>query len=134
MSKSKPLKLPKRIGGIKVPKFLREPGTIKGVLDSPVGRAVLAEALIAAAAALKNYKPVTDMIDGAGEAVANAGSDAATAAKDTVQSAASGLADVAAGVIRQIVPTASGDESGADKPAKRAKTKPDRRDENPSRH
>jgi hypothetical protein len=130
MGKSKPLKLPKQIGGIKVPKFLREPGTIEGILDSPVGRAVLAEAPIAAAAALKNYKPTADTGE-AVEAAANGGSDAA---KDPVQSAASGSADVTVGVIRQIVPAASGDESGADKPAKRAKPKQSRPDEAPSRH
>jgi hypothetical protein len=130
MGKSKPLKLPKQIGGIKVPKFLREPGTIEGILDSPVGRAVLAEALIAAAAALKNYKPTADT----GEAVEAAANGGSNAAKDPVQSAASGLADVTVGVIRQIVPAASGDESGADKPAKRAKPKQDRPDEAPSQH
>jgi hypothetical protein len=56
MTKSDTLKLPKRIAGVKVPKVLRRPGTIVDFLNSPVGRLVLAEALIAAAAALKNYK------------------------------------------------------------------------------
>jgi len=132
MAKSKPLKLPKRIGGIKVPKFLREPGTLEGLLDSPVGRAVLAEALTAAAAALRNYKSTAEADGGVVAGAADAGSEAGTAAKDSAQSAAGGLAEVA--VVRQIVPAASGDEGGADTPAKRAKPKQGRPDEAPSRH
>jgi len=44
MARSNTLKLPKKIAGVKVPKFLRQPGTIAEFLNSPVGRAVLAEA------------------------------------------------------------------------------------------
>ena len=135
MAKTKALKLPKWIGGIKVPKFLRKSGTIGQWINSPVGRAALAEALIAAGAALKNYKPAADAVGGVAHA-ANAGSDAATAAEDAVQSAASGwAADVASSVERQIVPAStSGEESGAGKPAKRVKPKQDKPGESPSRH
>ena len=55
VSKSKPLKLPKRIGGVKMPKFLREPGAIERLLDHPIGRRVLAEALRGAATALEPH-------------------------------------------------------------------------------
>ena len=41
------------------------------------------------------------------DAVEGTGSEAATTAKDLVQSAAGGLADMAAGVVRQIVPASS---------------------------
>src|SRR5215217_8629342 len=107
MAKSDTLKLPKKIAGVKVPKALRHPGTIADFLNSPVGRFVLAEALIAAAAALKNYKPVAETVGQVAETVEKAGSEAATTAKDLVQSAASGLADVATEVVRQIVPASS---------------------------
>src|SRR3954453_4625073 len=52
MAKMDTLKLPKTIAGVKVPKFLRHPGTILEILNSPAGRLVIAEVLIAAAAAL----------------------------------------------------------------------------------
>src|SRR4051812_40683920 len=106
MAKSDTLKLPKKIAGVKVPKVLRH-GTVTEFLNSPVGRFVLAEALVAAAtaaaAALKNYKPVSETV-----------SDAGTTAKDLVKDAASGLVDVAAGVVHQILP-ASSDAEDAEK-------------------
>ena len=107
MAKSNTLKLPKSIAGVKVPKFLRTPGTIEQFLNSPVSRAVLAEALIAAAAALKNYKPAAETVGQATETVEKAGSEAAATAKNLAQSAAGGLADMASGVARQIVPASS---------------------------
>ena len=110
MAKSDTLKLPKRIAGVKVPKVLRH-GTVTEFLNSPVGRFVLAEALIAAAAALKNYKPVAQAAGQVTDTVEKAGAEAATTAKDLVQSATSGLADVAAGVVRQIVPASSAADS-----------------------
>ena len=115
-------KLPKKVAGIAVPKVLRR-GTIADILHSPVGRLILAEALVAAAAAaaaaLKNYKPVGQAVD----AVERAGSDAATTANDLVQSAAGGLADMAAGVVRQIVPASSAAEDAEPDPANEKKGK-----------
>ena len=69
MAKRDTRKLPKKIAGVKVPKFLRQPGTITDFLNSPVGRLVLAEALLAAAAALKNYKPVAETVGHATESL-----------------------------------------------------------------
>src|SRR5215212_12266997 len=135
MAKSDTLKLPKKIAGVKVPKFLRQPGTIVDFLNSPVGRLVLAEALIAAAAALKNYKPAAETVGQAAETVEKAGSEAATTATDLVQSAAGGLADVAAGVVRQIVPASSAADDQTDRGLeKKGKSKSDKDSERPSRH
>ena len=110
MAKSNTLKLPKKIAGVKVPKVLRH-GTITEFLNSPVGRAVLAEALVAAAAAaaaaLKNYKPVSETV-----------ADAGTTAKDLVKNAAGGLADMAAGVVHQILPASSDAEDANQKTGK----------------
>ena len=64
-SKKSTPKLPKKIAGVAVPKSLRS-GAIAGLLDSPAGRLVLAEALVAGAAAaataLRNYKPVAESL------------------------------------------------------------------------
>ena len=136
MAKSNTLKLPKSIAGIKVPKFLRTPGTIEQFLNSPVGRVVLAEALIAAAAALKNYKPVAETVEQATETVEKAGSEAAATAKNLAQSAAGGLADMASGVARQIVPASSAAADDETDPGlgKRGKPKRDKDGDSPSKH
>ena len=133
MAKRDTLKLPKKIAGVKVPKILRH-GTATEFLNSPVGRFVLAEALIAAAAALKNYKPVAETVGQVADTVEKAGSEAASTAKDLVQSATSGLADVAAGVVRQIVPASSAADSQTDRGEKSGKPKKERDSDSPSRH
>src|SRR5689334_16904247 len=104
------LKLPKKIAGVRVPKFLRQPGMITDFLNSPVGRLVLAEALIAAAAALKNYRPVVETASQAADIVEKVGSEPAKTAHDLVGNAAGELADLAAGVARQIVPASAADD------------------------
>src|SRR5690349_18241329 len=99
MAKSDTFALPKKIAGVKVPKVLRH-GTVTEVLNSPLGRLVVAEALVAAAAAaaaaLKNYKPVSEAVP-----------DATSTAKDLVKDAAGGLADMAGGIAHQILPASS---------------------------
>jgi hypothetical protein len=126
-------KLPKKVAGVAVPKVLRR-GAIADILNSPVGRLILAEALVAgaaaAAAALKNYKPIAEPVGQAVDAVERAGADAAITAKDLVQSAAGGLADVAAGVVRQIVPASSAAEDAKEK----GKPKQDKDNDGPSKH
>src|SRR4051794_28707820 len=141
MAKSNTLKLPKSIAGVKVPKFLRTPGTVEQFLNSPVGRAVLAEALIAAAAALKSYKPAAGTVGQGTETVEKAGSEAAATSKNLAQSAAGGLADMASGVARQIVPASSTAADGETDPGlgktrlgKRGKPKRNKDDDRPSKH
>ena len=135
MAKRDTLKLPKKIAGVKVPKGLRQPSTLIDVLNNPVGRLVVAEALIAAAAALKNYKPVAQAAGQVADTVEKAGAEAATTAKDLVQSATSGLADVAAGVVRQIVPASSAGDSQTDRGLEKGgKPKKEGDSDSPSRH
>jgi hypothetical protein len=50
MAKKLKIKLPKRVGGVKIPKSIRK-GPIAGFLNSGAGQMVLAEALVAAAGA-----------------------------------------------------------------------------------
>lgn len=73
MSKGKKkAKLPKRIAGIKVPKALRKSGgSLAGLVESPAGRKVLAESLMAVAGVLMGGKAAQEA--GAGKAAARAG-------------------------------------------------------------
>jgi hypothetical protein len=135
MAKSTTRKLPKKIAGVTVPKFLRQPGTIAEFLNSPVGRAVLAEALVAAAAALKNYKPAAETVGQAVDTVEKAGSETAATAKHLAQGAAGGLADMTAGAGRQIVPAFSAADDHTDPELeKRGKPKRDKDSDSPSTH
>jgi hypothetical protein len=57
MAKTKKVKLPKRIAGVKVPKELRKNGGwLLGMLDTPQGKALVASGLAAAAAAMTGAK------------------------------------------------------------------------------
>lgn len=126
MAKDAAFKLPKRIAGIKVPKALRKAAAIGEFLNSPTGRVILAEVLMAAAAALKNHKPGSDPVGKAADAADRAGSEGKSAAKDVVRSAAGGLTDLAAGVTRQIVPASPARDESADRLGKKGKARPDK--------
>lgn len=126
MAKSAAFKLPKKIAGIKVPKALRKSAAIGEFLNSPTGRLILAEILMAAAAALRNYKPVSEAVHKAADTAGKAGSEATSAAKDVVRSAAGGLADLAAGVTRQIVPASADRDESEAKPGKKGRAKSDK--------
>jgi hypothetical protein len=52
MSMAKKIKLPKRILGLRIPKALRRSKTIEAILSSPLGREIVAGALVAAAGAM----------------------------------------------------------------------------------
>jgi hypothetical protein len=133
MVKTNTLKLPKAIAGVKVPKFLRHPGTILEILNSPAGRLVIAEVLIAAAAALKNYKPAAEPVDPTAESTGRARSEPASAAKDPGQGTAAGSAD--RGVARRIVPASAGDDAErGPPPARRGRPRKDKSTGGPSTH
>jgi hypothetical protein len=101
-------KLPKTVAGVKVPKILRT-SALATLFESPLGRQILADALIAAAgaaaAALVQNRPTGKQIANAGEAVADAGADAAAATRDTVQSAAGAVANLVTEAAQHILPT-----------------------------
>lgn len=86
MAKKAKFKLPKRVAGVKIPKVIRK-GPLGHFLNSSAGQRVLAEMLVAAAAAFTAVKADEDGAVGetlrhpvdsarrAGEAVAEAGSN-----------------------------------------------------------
>jgi len=89
---AKKIRLPKKIAGIRVPKRIRKSSLLHGLLDSPVGRHILAEALTAGAAAgaavlVRERKDVADGV----EAGAKRGVRMAALVGETVQSAADAM-------------------------------------------
>ncbi|MGP1609903.1 MAG: hypothetical protein ACTS5G_04275 [Burkholderiales bacterium] len=84
MTKSGAIKLPKRIAGVKIPKVIRK-GPIGEFLQSSAGQLVIAETLLAAAAAFTAAKADTSVGDAvrhpvdkarrAGQAMADAGAN-----------------------------------------------------------
>jgi hypothetical protein len=114
-------KLPKSVLGVKLPKTLRKSRSIKTLLNNPMGRDILAGAIVAgasaAATALARHRPSAEQLENAGEAVMDAGSDAAVVTRDAVEEAASALA----GSITSLVTRVQSDGSSAQKQAKPVK-------------
>jgi hypothetical protein len=119
--------LPKTFAGMKVPKALRNSSMISALINNPVGREVLADALLAgataAAAALRANAAATRRVGRARKAVAAASSDAAESAaktKDLVEHAvgtASGALTEAVGkAAKKMLPEFLGGEA---KPGRR---------------
>lgn len=87
---AKKLKIPKSIGGFKVPKQIRKSAVVKAILRHPRSHEVLSAALIAAASA-------------AAAALAPGARTASTTSSDTVRDAARGLVNVFAEVVGTVV-------------------------------
>jgi hypothetical protein len=91
MAKSK-VKVPKKIGGVRVPNAVRKSGTLKAFLNNPLGREILGEAIVAAAgaaaAALARHRPSGEQVAEAGEITAELVKQAVSAMPESVQSAA----------------------------------------------
>jgi hypothetical protein len=104
-------KLPKKILGLKVPKKLRKAAFVKTLLDDPVGREILAGAVVAAAsaaaAALSGHRPTARQVGEAGAGVADRGTAAAEATKDLVQDAAGALAAAITKMATRLSPEAT---------------------------
>jgi hypothetical protein len=100
---------PKTLGGLKLPKAIRKSaGTL---LNSGLGREILADALIAAAGAAAAALTRTRPARNAGHAVAEAGSETAAATSDAVQTAAGAVAGVLTEAARNFLPASLvGDE------------------------
>jgi hypothetical protein len=110
MARKGKTKLPKTVAGVTVPKRLRKPGkSLAGLFKSPLGREILAEALVAAAAAaavaLRRNRPSAGEVKDAGVAMAGAGASAAVGAKDVAQSAVGAVGSVVAEAARQVLPS-----------------------------
>jgi hypothetical protein len=110
----------KAIAGVKLPKMLRA-SSLSTLIESPLGREIIADALVAAAtaaaAALVKHRPSSRQVAAAGEAVAGAGGDAAAATRDTVQSAAGAVATLVTEAAQHILPSSmtGADDDGKDR-------------------
>ena len=106
-SKGKSAK-PKKDDGAKVPKNMRQAGDlISSIVSSPMARELVADALIAVAGVLAGNRQSR-------EAIAGAGTQAASGAKDLAQTATGAVAEVVADAARRILPTAMAGEGGGE--------------------
>jgi hypothetical protein len=109
MAKKTKAKLPKTIAGVKVPKAIRTSGLLDELLNSQLGREILAEAIVAAAGAaasvLMKKRPSADQVAQAGEAIVDTGAEAASATKDLAQTAVGAVTEAVADAARHILPS-----------------------------
>lgn len=104
--------LPKKVGGVKVPKQLRKGSdSLSSLITSPLAREVVADALIAIAGALAGSRTARDTVAKAGSNVAkagaaalDAGADAASATRDATATATGAVAEVVTDAARRILP------------------------------
>lgn len=92
MAKSRKAKVPKRIAGVKVPKALRRAGRpLAQFAATPLGREIVAEAVVAATIALARSRPVrqaaSEVSDGAARATHGMADIARAAAAPMVRAA-----------------------------------------------
>ena len=108
MAKNK-VKVPKTVGGWKVPKGLRRSGAVNALLNNDLGRNILADVLIAAAgaaaAALVQHRRTGAQVAHAGEAALDPGQRAVSGTADAVQAAAGTLGSVFTEAVRSIFPS-----------------------------
>jgi hypothetical protein len=113
MAKKSKAKLPKTIAGVTVPKAERT----SGLLNSQLGREILAEAIVAAAGAvasvLMKKRSSTDQVAQASETIVNTGAEAASATKDLAQTAVGAVTGVVADAARHILPSALTESAGS---------------------
>jgi hypothetical protein len=125
MAKDK-AKVPKSVGGWKVPKGLRKSGVINTLLNNDLGRNILADVLIAAAgaaaAALVQHRPSGAQVAHAGEAALDTGQRTVSGTADAVQSATGTLGSVFTDAVRSILPSdGTGKKSKNGKKGKKGK-------------
>ena len=106
-------KLPKRIGGFKLPKPVRKSKILRAMLNNPMGRDILANAITAAAgAAAAVLIEERKEIKKAGKKGLRKGAGAMGIARDAVQSAASAAFGVIGDAAHSILPEGSPKEEG----------------------
>jgi hypothetical protein len=98
-------KLPKRIGGFKLPKTVRKSKMLRAMLSNPLGRDILANAITAGAGAaaavlIKEHEAIEDV----GKKGLRKGAGAISIATDAVQSAASAAFGVIGDAAHSILP------------------------------
>jgi hypothetical protein len=102
----------KKASGSKLPKVVRKSG-LMDLVNSDLGREILADALIAAAGAAAAALTKTRTVKKAGSAAAGAGSQAADITKDAMQTAAGAVAGVVTEAARQFLPASlTGEQEG----------------------
>jgi hypothetical protein len=106
--------IPKKVAGVKVPKAVRESGSLSALFNSSLGREILADALIAAAGAAAAALTRSRTAKNAGKAVADAGSAAAAAGTDLTHTAAGAVATVVTEAAKNFLPASlvGGEEQG----------------------
>ena len=114
MAKKK-LKVPKKIGGFKIPKQVRKSGAAKWALSTPLGRNILADVLVAAAGAaaavISKHRPSGEQVAHGAEVA----SDTASATPDLVKTAVGAVGSTVAEVARQVLPRGGEKVKKADK-------------------
>jgi hypothetical protein len=108
MAKAK-VKVPKTLGGVKIPRRLRKSSMVSAFLNTELGRNILADVLVAAAgaaaAAMARHRPSGQQIAQAGEAAMEGGQRATSTATAAVHSAAGTLGNVLTEAVRYVFPT-----------------------------
>jgi hypothetical protein len=108
MAKNK-VKVPKTVGGLKIPKSLRKSGAVTMFLNNDLGRNILADVLIAAAgaaaAALVQHRPTGAQVAHAGESALDTGQQAVSGTADAVQTATGTLGSVFTEAVQSIFPS-----------------------------
>jgi hypothetical protein len=103
-SKAKSPSKAKKDTGAKLPKALRKLNPLKDLMNSNLGREILADALIAAAGAAAAALTRTRTAKKAGAAALDAGSQTADRSKDAMQTAAGAVAGVVTEAARHFLP------------------------------
>jgi Pyruvate/2-oxoacid:ferredoxin oxidoreductase gamma subunit len=115
--KAKKTKVPKRVAGVKVPKFLRDSTILQTLLASPIGRDILANALVAAAgaAAAIIIEEREQIADAAKDGMKKGGRVAGTigdAMKSAATAAIGSVAEAARSVLPETEPVRSKAQGG----------------------
>jgi hypothetical protein len=97
--------LPKKVAGVKVPKEIRNSGSLAQLVTSPLARELVADALIAVAGVLAGNKRTREAVTGAGAKAGAAAMDAGASAKDAAQTATGAVAEVVTEAARRILPS-----------------------------
>src|SRR5687767_3648941 len=96
-------RLPKRIVGYKVPRVLRRSSTTRFFMDTPIGREIVAEAVVAAAAAaataMLKHRPSTAQLGADGAEMLRFGNLAVVRSSDAVEQALEALGGVVKGAV-----------------------------------
>lgn len=119
MAKKKKKALPKKIAGVKIPKTLRKSaGSLEAMLETRLGREILASGLMAMAGSLLGSKNVRHAAADAGHDAVDAGSAVAQAAGELGRAAGERLADAAKHVLPESLVRHSDDNHPSANPSK----------------